>query len=306
MTYSSVSVKGRPALRVSTQVPICEIGNDGTYLNGLYLQNAATTGATYATSADLNPYQISRNSSSVASSWISPHVPLLSLAFDRYSVASLEFFYEPQSTATVEDRLVFAWTDDPNHPFLSANGAIHSGDVATQLQSLVTTDSVAFMPWKQWSLKVPVAQDERFMYNPGVLDPDEEDTSARFYDFGSMTCVATATPGTAAIYGILYVRLVLDLFDPVPIVSSVNSLVTSLHHARRVHSATRLRRDPEPPREGKTERKVPKPLSVATDTELELAPPRFRPLPSSAPGGSLYTSEPPTPPPVPAKRLSQK
>jgi hypothetical protein len=298
---------------VSTQVPLCEIGNDGQYLNGFYLQGSGSNPPAYATTGDLNPYEISLSTtnfttfSTQTSSWISPHLPLMSLAFDRYRVASLEFVYEPQSTAVISDRLVFAWTDDPSHPFLSAEGQNVTATTASQLQALVTTDSVAFMPWKSWTLKVPVSSEPRFMYAP-------ETTSDlnRFYSFGSMTCVASTSSVTpvAAIYGILYVRLVIDLFDPVPIVSSVSTLVESLHAARRQHARVtkcrpHLSASTLNGHESKEEKKLPSTPSVTTEWDMaDPSPPRFERLRTSAPGGSLYTTELPTPTPV--KRPSQK
>jgi hypothetical protein len=228
-------LRGRNTLRVSTTVPICEIGND-TNNNGLLLQGAGTAAAFTATVCDVTPYDFSLSAIATGStptgkqgSWISPHVPLLALAFDRYVMSSVTFHYEPQSAATVADRLIFAWTDDPCHPFLSASQTV-GGTLPSQLELLVTQDSVAFMPWKDWSLKVPVSKDERFMYDLA----DASQNTSRFYDFGSMSCVGSAGP-SATIYGVLYISMVIDFFDPVPIVSSVKTLVTELHARKRYH-----------------------------------------------------------------------
>jgi len=207
------------------------------------LQGSGVAAANYASVADLVPYEISESINATAASpntqtnsWISPHVPLLSLAFDKYAMVSLAFHYEPQATAIVSDRLVCAWTDDPSHPFLSASGAAAAATVPSQLQLLVTKDSVAFMPWKSWTLRVPVSKDTRFMYSTAAEDSGGTDASPdRFYSFGSLSCVGSAAPATSIVYGILYVSLVMDLFDPVPIVSSVNALVEALHAARRHH-----------------------------------------------------------------------
>jgi hypothetical protein len=218
-------------------VPFAEIGND-THNNGLLLQGAGTAAAFTASVCDLTPYDITQavsNGSSIsvaAGTWISPHVPLLALAFDRYAVSSVEWHYEPQATATVSDRLVFAWTDDPSHPFLSAQGAAAASATPSQLDLLVTKDSVAFMPWRDWSMKVPVARDARFMYD--MAGATVQGQFERFFSFGSCSCVGSAAP-SAIIYGVLYVSIVVDLFDPVPIVTSVKTLVTELHASRRLH-----------------------------------------------------------------------
>jgi hypothetical protein len=245
-SYSQVSVQGRPALRVRCCVPLCEIGNDA-YNNGLYLQ--ATVAGT-ATVANLNPYEIAswvQNGATItagSANWISPHMPLMAIAFDRYVAQSLTFHYEPQSTATLEDRLVFAWTDDPSHPFLSTYGSL---DVASatpsQLQLLVTQDSIAFMPWKSWSLTVPVAKDPRFMYAE-VVSGVENTTLSRFSDFGAFSCVGSAAPTVPILYGILYAEMAIDLFDPVPIVAAVNLLVDTLHATRKNHKAKKLVKKP--------------------------------------------------------------
>lgn len=242
VSYSSSTVSGRASLKVTTTVPFCEIGND-THNNGLLLQGAGTAAAFTASVCDLTPYDITQavsNGSSIsvaAGTWISPHVPLLALAFDRYAVSSVTWHYEPQATATVSDRLVFAWTDDPSHPFLSAQGAAAASATPTQLDLLVTKDSVAFMPWKDWSLTVPVARDARFMYD--MAGATVQGQFERFFSFGSCSCVGSAGP-SAIIYGVLYVSIVVDFFDPVPIVTSVKTLVTELHRNRRLHGRGRV------------------------------------------------------------------
>jgi len=268
VNYSSVKVGSSAGLRVSACVPICEVGNYSKTNSGLFVQGAGTSPAFFTPVCTALPYEMiaysgntvpmfasttagSTMSSSapivsglakrapgtpgpLAANWISPHVPLIALAFDRYRVAGLTFHYEPQATSTVADRLVFAWTDDPQHPFLSTAGAMFQGSGPSQLQQLVTQDSVAFMPWKQWSLTVPVSPDPRFMYSEGAETSDAENTTQdRFFSFGSLSCVNSATGGDSTLYGILYASIVIDLFDPVPIVSSVASLVEELHRVRK-------------------------------------------------------------------------
>lgn len=284
VSYSTVSNKGRNAMRVHSCVPLCEIGND-PFLNGFYIQSPA--GAGPALAANLNPYEMplaaqAITGPSIASfqgSWISPHIPLLALAFDRYAVVSLEFCYEPQSTATTADRLVFAWTDDPSHPFLSADSMVESSTVPSQLELLVTQDSVAFMPWKSWTLRVPVSTDERFMY-PVLSTP-----SARFSDFGCMTCVASATVTEAVQYGILYCSMVIDFLDPVPIVQSVNALLTSLHEQRQKHHKRTAREKrlvpPSDTKDSSTESKLPLLFNEPEDDSVLLPVPLVRTGPAS-------------------------
>jgi len=289
-------VGNREALRVSTCVPICEIGNDGSYGNGFLTQGAGTSGAVYSAVCDVTPYNLSSvvtaGSGSTAvgttvGSWISPHLPLMALAFDRYRMESVEFIYEPQAAATTDDRLVFAWTDDPAHPFLSAPGInLVTALVPSQLNQLVTKDSVAFMPWKQWSLRVPVARDERFMYDTSPLDdskyPAIDTGTARLYSFGSMSCRASAAPASAKTYGVLYCRIVIDLFDPVPIVQSVNTLVDAMHSFRISHKKAMSR-----PARSLVEKKVT--ITPADDEDFNVPPPAFAGAPSETPSGIRNT-----------------
>jgi len=294
-------------------VPLCEIGNDA-HNNGFFVQNAGTLASFTATTCDLLPYEMSQTVTATASTptnsaafWISPHVPLLSLAFDRYRMVDCAFHYEPQAAATVSDRLVFAWTDDPSHPFLSAASASGSATPPSQLEALVTQDSVAFMPWKEWSLRVPVATDARFLYASQVSTGFDEAVN-RFYSFGSMTCVGSAAPSITVQYGVLYIALTIDLFDPVPIVSDVSAFLPALHATRRKGRqigrprAGLLSLLPTPAvlREGK--------MQVDPDDEsvvVDPSPPRYVPAPSAAPGAPGWFGSTPAPTPT-VKKASIK
>jgi len=278
VSYTSSVVDGRPALRVTACQPLCQIGNDA-HNNGLYLAGAGTFPAT-STVASLSMYSIPESvyaTSSVPAevtnlAWISPHIPLMAQAFDRYRVHDLEFIYEPQASATNGDRMVFAWTDDPQHPFLStATLAI----VPNQLQQLVTPDSVAFMPWKPWRLRVPVARDSRFMYDSTTTAVDPQ--TARFSQFGCMSCVGSLAPSMTTQYGILYIRITADLFDPVPIVTGA-----------ALFGGPSLRK--RPVKEECDEKKTDALPVVCTDDVELVSPPKFTPLPSTAVGTPGYTS----------------
>jgi hypothetical protein len=243
--YSSAVVGGRPALRISATVPICQIGND-SFNNGLLLQTA--TGAQTASVSSISAYSLplavqktSSSTTNIVGEWVSPHVPLMAIAFDRYRMSSLMFCYEPQATATADERFVFAWTDDPNHPFLSALASGSDMLTPTQLEMLVTPDSVAFMPWKTWQLNVPVATDERFTFDQSAITGVN-----RFSEFGCFSCVGSNAPTTSVVYGVLYAKIVMDLFDPVPIVQNITGLVALLSSQRK---GRRLVSPPLPPSE---------------------------------------------------------
>jgi len=302
ISYSSVIVNGQSGLRVTADVPLCQIGSDGEG-NALQIINSGGT-SSFVTSIGLNPYLLPLTAAwngtafvgATSARWISPHIPLLSVAFDRYRMVSMGLNYEPQATATLEDRLTLAWTDDPAHPFLSPLGILNTSTVArTQLDLLVTKDSVAFMPWKPWSLRLPVATDSRFLYDNVAATSLPTN---RFSQFGALSCISAVPPteGTAT-YGILYIRTCIDLFDPVPITHG--GALTANIHAHKL-----LLRQPQ-------EMKLPlavdrqDPRSLASDDgdgyelpNLErdpLGPPRFTPLPSTAPGTPHYVirSSPP-------------
>lgn len=310
VSYSSLSASSMSGLRVVCTVPICEIGNDSKFNNGLFVQGAGTSSASFSTVANMLPYEMSAvagitggppipGNLGMKASYISPHLPLLALAFDRYKMNSLTFHYEPQSTSTVSDRLVFAWTDDPNHPFLSAS-ASYNGVVPTQLQALVTPDSVAFMPWKQWSLKVPVSREPHFLYDQGnTIGTGGETDTSRLYSFGAMTCVASAVGGDPIQYGVLYATISIDLIDPVPIVKSISTLVASMHDLRKRPSPLPLLKKSSPidlPVESKVVREP--------DDDIENlespTPPRYVPAPSTGLGtaGWFGGASPATPTPV--------
>jgi len=301
--YTNAVINGRPGLRVSASVPLCEIGNDSSgQNNGLFIQNSA--GAFYASTASVSPYQITLAtqllSSTTAtifskSSWISPHVPLLALAFDRYCIDSLQFQYEPQATSTFNDRLVFAWTDDPAHPFLAPT-VTNDGITLppTQLETLVTPDSVAFMPWKQWKLSVPVSKEPRYLFDlEGTgIGPVVGANVSRFSEFGAINCVCSVPQTVAQVYGILYANIQLCLFDPVPIVST--SVIPTLMSHRMGFKRARVRT------ESKEEKrdKPALPFSVRDlepvaphDDEFQFVTPRAPPSrPSSTSSSSILRS----------------
>jgi hypothetical protein len=311
INYRSVVVNGRQALQIHASVPICEIGNDSKYGNGLHVQSLTSTPIDCQL-ASLNPYQmvVTGNTSTyltapAQASWVSPHVPLLATAFDRYQADSLVFHYEPQSTSTVSDRLVFAWCEDPLHPFLSANGAYGFGTSTslTQLQQLVTADSVAFMPWKPWSLKCPVSRDIKYLYDTNTGDETQtrETSSARFTEFGSFSCVASAVGGDPIQYGVLYAEVILTLIDPVPIIQKLGAAPGQIMRMLRSRPAVpvetkapirRLPADDDLSIRVKRERGANDDSDIIRrepdDDWTTPSPPTFTPAPSVVPGSPAY------------------
>jgi hypothetical protein len=156
------------------------------------------------------------SSDDVLVNYISPVFKLIAKAFVRYRVDSCEFLYEPQSTATVEDRLVFAYASDPLHPRIMANTPSNSN----QANLLALSDSIAFMPWKSWVMDVSseVKQDLLYTFNQSLGVSDN-----RFNMFGCIGCVSsTLFEGTTVaprIYGILYARLTFEFVEFCPLIS---------------------------------------------------------------------------------------
>jgi len=262
---------------ITATVPFCEIGND-TKNNALVIQGIGTVSAFTAAVADVNPYEISNaltiggtsstSSSLSGGSWISPHIPLMAIAFDRYAVKSLGFHYEPQATSTAADRLVLAWTDDTSHPFLSAAGCTESKTVPTQLGLLVTPHSVAFMPWKEWRMNVPISMEPRYLYDYGASSgPSGFVYSERWFNFGAVSCIGSAAP-SPIIYGILYADIALCLIDPVPIISSFGSQPGLRGLVRNFLSKRQTKSDEKIPSESKELKENDSPTFVMVDPAL--------------------------------------
>lgn len=154
--------------------------------------------------------------------YLSPAVSLISNAFTRYRMRKLQFIYEPQSSTIVQDRTVFAYAEDPRHPLF------YAPNDASQLSSgklLALSDSIAFAPWRSWSLDVSKSVTQNLMYtaivdtSPYLGQPQLSDQ--RFSMFGTIGCVTSNTTYTGpVIYGILYARMEVDLVEFCPIVQT--------------------------------------------------------------------------------------
>jgi hypothetical protein len=225
--YSSSVVNGQSSLRVQATIPVCQIQDSGTYNNGL-LFNVGTTATSASsmclalTSFPLFSTNASTPVAGTSGAWISPHIPLMALAFDKYSIRRAGLSYEPQAATSVSDRLVLSFTEDPAHPILSPfNFVTQTAQVPSQMQQLITKDSVAFAPWRPWSLNLPVDPTPKFTFANLAEDaatvPIYQAADYRQACFGAINCVSSA--GSSAVYGILYLHVELDLIDPVPLVS---------------------------------------------------------------------------------------
>lgn len=151
--------------------------------------------------------------------YISPVFKLLGNCFVRYQIKGLKFIYEPQSTTTVEDRLVFAYANDPNHPMI--------GPGSSQANLLALSDSVAFAPWKGWSLDVTTEVSQNLLYTASLTNSPLDD---RFIKFGAIGCLGTFVPTvitTPTVYGILYARLTIEFREFCPLLVGFTPTLSS-------------------------------------------------------------------------------
>jgi hypothetical protein len=253
-------------LMVSAQVPLCFIGNDA-FFNGFAVATGAGTSAPAAVML-LNPQQLRSSQKDAADPptgvngrWLSPQLALIALAFDRYRVRKFGLCYEPQAATDVADRLVLAYAEDPSHPVLSGIVGGSFSSVPTQTDLLITPDSVAFAPWKQWEIDLPVENTEGEYFMTG--GSSVADTN-RFSQHGVIACRATSVTAAPIVYGILYAKVVYEFIDPTPVVQSVAPVPL------QVNSRTS---------EEKKER------FVDADLPVDVSPPRYEGAPSNTPCG---------------------
>jgi hypothetical protein len=281
------------SLIVKSTLPFCQIGND-SFNNGLVaFDNASTFADRTCTSLLMNPVSLLANEENKSgpadftATWLSPQLTLMGSAFDRFRLTSLEWVYEPQATTAVADRLVLAYSDDPNHPILGSNG---TPQVPTQTQLLITPDAVAFAPWLPWSMTVPVERiDDKYVFANG---PGSADVRVGYN--GVVCCRGSAEPATPIVYGILYARCTYEFSDPVPVGTKVSKLLlqtdlrSSIGTENKVDPHDELKSMPSPP--------PTSPWVVEEGVDLTPAPPTFRPAPSGpgVPGTPSYVVKTPS------------
>lgn len=152
----------------------------------------------------------------------SPVFDLIASAFVRYRVNKLIFHYEPQSAATATERLVFAFAEDPLHPVL------WNATVPTQNSLLALSDSIAFAPWRSWSMDVTENLNQTLFYTHTDPSTTVAEFSERFSDFGVISCLTNSIGGTATTCGVLYMEIDLDLEEFCPISTTRPAMVKRL------------------------------------------------------------------------------
>lgn len=168
--------------------------------------------------------------------YLSPVFDLIGSAFTRYKIRKLIFHYEPQSPATTSERLVFAFAADPAHPVLASQPLF-------PVDLLAMADSIAFMPWKEWSMDVTDRIDaDKLFYTyshpPGTTLTEAQFIVDRFSDFGVMACVSSDSAPTPVDGGVLYMEAEFEFIEFCPITIASPAALAMLavkikHHSKR-------------------------------------------------------------------------
>jgi hypothetical protein len=217
------------SLRIQATIPIYQVSSGSTqtflpYAGGLVSTADPTTSIPPATSVQMGCGQGVRTNDMLSYPYLSPALALLSDAFVRYRMQKLVFIYEPQAPSTINDRVVFAYTEDPRHPLMYTKSTLF-GDQLSTGKLLALGDSIAFAPWESWTMDVSRSAKQDLLYVAMVAKaPDGTNNmlaTERFFSFGSIGCVTTNLTGSGfVIYGILYMSVVFDLVEFCPIVQS--------------------------------------------------------------------------------------
>jgi hypothetical protein len=154
--------------------------------------------------------------------YLSPIFDLIASAFVRYRVTKFVFHYEPQCSATTTERMVFAFAVDPLHPVLWNATVPHSASL------LVLSDSIAFAPWRSWSMDVSHRLGKEKLYTFSDSSTTVGTFTERFSDFGVMSCVTSSVSGSATDCGILYADIEVELSEFCPITVTYPAMASRL------------------------------------------------------------------------------
>lgn len=188
-----------------------------------------SSGAFFA-SAQLNltsPGGITVAGAAAAHAFISPQWDLIASCFTKYRVKRVKFRYFPQSTTTKDNRLVFSFASDANHPLVFG--------AATQSSLEAVADSIPFAPWCAWDMDVTSKVSKDWMYTYDGLSPQVQTNISsyieRFASFGTVGCI-TAINGTAVtgdVFGLLYLELGIEFCEFCPVSVTRPALLERLH-----------------------------------------------------------------------------
>jgi len=230
------------SLCASFRLPLCQIGNAGTTGNS-YSGLLASSGG-YTSSLGLHVDAVD-STNATFSYWQSPGVNLIAECFSRYQVRGGKgrFVYCPQSTSASTDRLVFAFSSDPDHPLIYNGGSA----LTTQTNLLGLAESIPFAPWNEWSMDVHL--DGLQKYVASVASSSLDTTERRLTALGIFGCQGTSAQTTAAVYGVLYFECTVCFEDMNPLVV-LTGTPTSVRRQKKMRSVEVLKEvveDLDPP-----------------------------------------------------------
>lgn len=220
--FTRFSGSNRDNLRMHTCAAIAQIAREVADAGvGAAIVTPSSTDGFVSMQLNLTqPSALSAIGGKVNVEYVSPVFDLIASAFVRYKITSLKFHYEPQSSATTGERLVFSFADDPMHPIL------WNSTVPSQARLLALSDSVAFAPWRSWSMDVTHRVRDQLFYT--FTDPSTSVASfaERFSDFGVISCLTSQGDGGSTVpCGVLYMETVVELveFCPISVISPASA-----------------------------------------------------------------------------------
>jgi hypothetical protein len=209
--------------------------------NILKAQNHASVGAalsgseSQSVSVQLNltdPAGLSSGSVKAFNGYLSPIFDLIGSAFVKYRVRKLIFHYEPQASATDGQRMVFAFAADPLHPVL------WNSTLPDQNDLLALADSIAFMPWRGWSMNVSSKVSKNEFYTFSDASTTVTEFVERFSDFGVISCLTDSVNQASDLAGgVLYMETEIELMEFCPITATRPSSLLRLKDKAEKHAA---------------------------------------------------------------------
>lgn len=214
--YTTFSTgRSKDGLRMRACAAICELNRISNSAPPGALNLPTGTGSAMSCQLNLTqPAELTNLGAKLNVEYTSPVFDLIASAFVRYKVNGLKFHYEPQSSATTTERLVFAFAEDPMHPLL------WNTTVPSQAKLLALADSIAFAPWRSWTMDVSHRLADQTFYtftDPGLTMSTSASFAERFSDFGVISCITSAFAGAEQPCGVLYMEIDVEFLEFCPI-----------------------------------------------------------------------------------------
>lgn len=197
------------SLRMHTCCAITEVNRTSTTAAPAGLLFSGVLQATAVQLSLTRPFARA-DASGLSVGFTSPVWDLIGSAFTRYRIKKLIFHYEPQCPATATERLVFAFAKDPDHPLLWTS-------TASSANNLAVADSIAFMPWRSWSMDVSHIMDDTLYYTYD-FNASTDSSTDRFSNFGVIACsTSSVSQASSLIGGVLYMETEVEFVEFCPI-----------------------------------------------------------------------------------------